>query len=164
MKRNVILLVDADPDTCAATLTAARTAGFDVRFGQIQRDLSEITEFGLDDIAMIVLDYDPDGHGPEIAKALAQWLPPRPLIFISSDGAVRRPRMPAGGAAKHLTKPVTAQQIAHAIQAVASTCEAQAPCSDRWGHPCSTLCHSTAHEERDELVFKNSQKTGSGNL
>jgi CheY-like chemotaxis protein len=152
MNRNVILLVDADPETCAATLTAARTAGFDVRFGQIQRDLSEITEFGLDDIAVIVLDYDPDVHGPTVAEALAQWLPPRPLIFISSDGVVRRPRMPAGGAAKHLTKPVTSEQLALAIGTVASASEAQAPCCDRWGHPCSNRDHACASVEEEKFV------------
>jgi CheY-like chemotaxis protein len=154
MKRNVILLVDPDPNTRAATLSAAQTAGLDVRFGQIQRDLLEIAEFGLDDIAVIVLDYDPDVHGPAGAEALAQWLPPRPLIFVSSDQVVRRPRMPAGGAAKHLTKPVTSEQLAHAIEAVTSACEAQAPCSDRWGHPCSSSRHSCTKADEAKLVSK----------
>jgi FixJ family two-component response regulator len=126
MKRNVILLVDADPDTCAATLAASQALGFDVRFGQVRHDLSEITEFGLDDVAVVVIDYDPDVHGPAITDALIHWLSPRPLIFISRDGVVRRPRMPAGGAATKLTKPVTSEELAHAIGAVADSCEGQA--------------------------------------
>lgn len=154
MKRNVILLVDADADTCAATLAAAKTAGLDVRFGQIQRDLSEIAEFGLDDIAVIVLDYDPDMPRSAIAEALAQWLPARPLIFISSDGAVRRPRILGGGAVQHLTKPVTSEQLAHSIKALVPTCEAQTPCSDRWGHPCANSRHSCVHAEESEFASK----------
>lgn len=152
MKRNLILLVDADPDTCAASLSAAQTLGFDVRFGQIQRDLSEIAEFGLDDIAVIVLDYDPDVHGPEIAEALAQWLPPRPLIFISSDGAVRRPRMLAGGAAQHLTKPVTVERLARAIGTLARAPGALTRCCDRWGHPCSNRDHACAKTKEQKFA------------
>jgi FixJ family two-component response regulator len=137
MKPNLILLLDADADTCAATLAAAKIAGFDVRIGQIQHDLSEIAEFGLDDIAVIVLDYDPGAHGSALGETLAQWQPPRPLIFISSDMIVPPPRLPAGGATKHLMKPVTVDQLTHAIGALANPCEAQTPCSDRWGHPCA---------------------------
>jgi CheY-like chemotaxis protein len=153
MKRNVILLVDADPDTCAVALTAAQTTGCDVRFGQIQRDLSEIAEFGLDDIAVIVLDYDPDVHGPAIAEALAQWLPPRPLIFISSDGVVRRPRMSAGGAAKHLTKPVAPDQLAEAIETIAHGPDGRHLTCDRFGHPCLNRdCGCANFDNKKELV------------
>ena len=136
MKPKLILLLDADADTCAATLAAAKTSGLDVRFGQIQRDLSEIAGFGLDDVAVIVLDYDPDTHGSEIGETLAQWQAPRPLIFISSDKIVPRPNMPAGGTGQHLIKPVTVKRLAHAIASLADSCEAQSPCSDRWGHAC----------------------------
>ena len=154
MKPNVILLVDADADTCAATLAAAQTAGLDVRFGQIRRDLSEIAEFGLDDIAVIVLDYDPDTHGSAIGETLAQWQAPRPLIFISSNKMAPPPRMPAGRAAKHLTKPVTVERLAHAIRSIARPCEAQTPCSDRWGHPCSNSRHSCANVDKVKPISK----------
>ena len=135
MKRNVILLVDADADTCTATLTAAQAAGFDVRFAQIQRDLSEITEIDLDDVAVMVLDYDPGVHGPATLEALERRLPARPLVLISSTKDGRHPYGPA----THLTKPVTAEELGHAIEAVLSGCGAQAPCCDRWGHPCETI-------------------------
>jgi hypothetical protein len=88
---------------------------FAVTFGQIQRDLSEIAEFGLDDIAIIVLDYDPDVHGPAVAEALAQWLSPRPLIFVSSDESLQRPLRFGGrsGQASHQTGDVRAARTCH---------------------------------------------------
>ena len=118
MKRNVILLIDADPDTFAATLTAAHSAGFFVRVAQIQRDLSEITQFEIDDVAAIVLDYDPDVHGSAIAEQLRQCPPPRPLILISSEESFERPLIFERPTSGHLTKPVTVLQLAHAIEKV----------------------------------------------
>ena len=128
MKRNVILLIDGDTDTYTATLSAAQAAGFDIRPAQIQRDLSEISDLELDDVAAIVLEYDPDMHGPAIA---AQWLPPRPLIFISRE--YEHALMFQGAAARHLIKPVTAAQVMHALDTVLN--HQPAPSCDHWGHP-----------------------------
>ena len=131
MKQNVILLVDADTDTYIATLTAAQTIGFDIRAAKIQRDLTEITDAELDDVAAIVLDYDPGVHGPELAEELSRWLPPRPLIFISSE--YEHALLFEGTAAKHLTKPVNAAQVVHALDAIMNRQPALS--CDRWGHP-----------------------------
>jgi DNA-binding response OmpR family regulator len=131
MKRNVILLVDGDVDTYTATLTAAQTAGFDIRVAQIQRDLTEISDFELDDVAAIVVDYDPDVHGPAIAEELSQWLPQRPLIFISSE--YEHALMFEGTAARHLTKPVSAARIVHALDSILD--QHPAASCDYWGHP-----------------------------
>ena len=151
MKRNVILLIDADADTQAATLTAAQTAGLDVRAAQIERDLSEITQFELDDVAAIVLDYDPDVHGPAIAEELSQWLPPRPLIFISSE--YEHSLIFEGSATRHLTKPVSAAQIVHALDAILN--QQPAGNCDRWGHPCppepALMTCNTFHHKNIEI-------------
>ncbi len=130
MKRNVILLVNADVDTYAAALAAAHVAGFDIRVAQIQRDVSEVSDCELDDVAAIVLDYDPDGHGAEIAEELPQWLPPRPLIFVSSE--YEHDLMFEGSAIRHLTKPVSAAQIVHALDSILN--QQPAVSCDRWGH------------------------------
>jgi DNA-binding NtrC family response regulator len=132
MKPNVVLLVDADAETCAAAMSACEKAGFDVRVAQIGRDLSEITEFDLDDIAAIVLDYDPDEHWPGIAEELARWQPPRPLIFISSGEGLYHPLILTGRAARHLTKPVTANQLAHSIETVVKDLECHCVSCDQW--------------------------------
>ncbi len=135
MKRNVILLVNGDADTCAATLAAADSMKLDVRFAEIRRDLSEINEVALDDVAVIVLDYDPDVHGREISDTLNQWSPPRPLVFISSNEHFCHPMLLAGRKAAHLMKPVTSGQIAHAIDMVAPDSNCSERKCDRWGHP-----------------------------
>ncbi len=137
MKPNVILLVDADADTVDATLTAAQSAGFDVRVVQLERDLSEITAFELEDVAAIILDYDPDLHGTLIAEKLSRWQPPRPLIFISTEKDLYHPLILTGRAARHLTKPVTADQVAQLVEAVMKNLECHCVSCDQWGHPIS---------------------------
>jgi DNA-binding NtrC family response regulator len=135
MRRNVILLIDADVETCGAARTASQPVGLDVRFAKIYRDFSEIADLGRDDVVAIVLDYDPDVHGPAIVETLERWLPSRPLIFISSAEDLRHPVVAAGGAAKHLVKPVTAQRLVHAIKTVVHDPGCRCPSCDRWGHP-----------------------------
>lgn len=131
MKPNIILLIDADADTHTAALSAAQTIGLEIRTSKIKRGLMEITESELDDVAAIVLDYDQRVHGPAIADELSRWLPPRPLIFISSE--YEHALMFEGTATRHLTKPVTAAHVVHALDAVLNH-EPAVRC-DRWGHP-----------------------------
>ena len=133
MKRNVILLVDANTETYTATLSAAQAAGFDIRVAQIHRDLTEITDFKLDDVAAIVLEYDPDIHGPAIVEELSHWLPPRPLIFIASE--YEHALIFEGPATRRLIKPVTAAQVMHALDTILN--HQPAPSCDHWGHPLS---------------------------
>jgi FixJ family two-component response regulator len=133
MKRNVVLLIDADPATFTAALSATEIMGFEIRSGQIRHDLSEFSEYDLDDVAAIILDYDPDAHGSEIAAELPHWLPPRPLIFISSQSAFEYPHQHSGAPTKYLTKPVSAIQVVRALDTVLQH-PAAANC-DRWGHP-----------------------------
>jgi hypothetical protein len=141
MKRNIILLIDADADTHTATLTAAQIVGLDIRVAQIH-DVSEISDLGLDDVAAIVIDYDPDVHGPAIAKELPQWLPPRPLIFISSES--EHGLLFDGAAARSLVKPVTAAQVVHALDAILN--HRPAASCDRWGHTCNGFARSDLDE------------------
>lgn len=135
MKRNVILLLDADTETCAAALGASEAVGFDVRYLKLHHDFSEIADLGLDDVAAIVLDYDPDVHGPAIVETLERLLPNRPLILVSSAEDVRHPTVIAGGTVKHLIKPITAHRLAQAIKTVVHDADCRCPSCDRWGHP-----------------------------
>jgi len=133
MEANVILLVDADADTCAATLAAARSAKLDVRYAQVTRNLSEITEYGLDDIALIVLDFDPDARGAAISETLREWSPPRPIILVSSVDA-QQSMMLLQGAAKYLSKTVSIERLTKAIEALAHPSQVDPSDCDRWGH------------------------------
>lgn len=133
MDRNTILLVDGDTDTYTAALSAAQILGLEVRGGQIRHDLSEFTEYELDDVAAIILDYDPHVHGGEISEELSHWDSPRPLIFITNGCADQRPLLREGPAIQHLTKPVNAVRLVRVLDdmlehPVGVSC-------DRWGHP-----------------------------
>ena len=133
MERKIILLIDADTDTYTAALSAAQIMGLEVRSGQIRHDLSEFTEYELDDVAAIILDYDPDVHGGEITKGLPHWEPPRPLVFIFSGSAADCPLMHEGPATKHLTKPVTAIKLIRVLDTIFENPPAVS--CDLWGHP-----------------------------
>jgi len=135
MKRNVILLIDADVETSAAAITASENANFDIRFAKIDRDFSEIVKLGLDDIAAVVLDYDPAAHGSANAEILERWLPARPLIFVSRSEDLRRPLLVTGGTTRHLVKPVTAHRLAHTIATIVHKPECRCLSCDQWGHP-----------------------------
>ena len=135
MKPNVILLIDADTETCAAALGASEAVGFDVRYLKLHHDFSEIADLGLDDVAAIVLDYDPDVHDPAIVETLKRWVPNRPLILVSSAEDLRHPMVVAGVKAEQLIKPVTAQRLVQTIRAVVHHPDCRCPSCDRWGHP-----------------------------
>ena len=137
MNRNVILLVDADAETCAATEAAARITGLDVRFAQIRRDLSEITGSDMDDVAVIVLDFDLDVHGTSLSAMLQDWQPPRPAILISSAESTPHPLMLLCRRAKHLSKPVSVERLSQKIKALVLASQTHFDYCDRWGHPCS---------------------------
>jgi DNA-binding NtrC family response regulator len=136
MKRNVILLIDADTETCAAALTASELAGLDIRFAKIQNDFSELAGLALDDVATIVLDYDPEVHGPAIIESLERWLPARPVIFVSSTEDLSH-RMKTKGIIHHLIKPITAPRLAQALTRSFHEPNCACPSCDRWGHPFS---------------------------
>jgi len=137
MNRNVILLVDADAESCAATEAAARITGLDVRFAQIRRDLSEITGSDMDDVAVIVLDFELDVHGASLSAMLQDWQPPRPVILISSAESAPHPMMLLCGRAKHLSKPVSVERLSQKIKALVLASQTHFDYCDRWGHPCS---------------------------
>ena len=135
MKRNVILLIDADVETSAAAIIASEDANFDIRFAKIDRDFAEIVKLGLDDIAAVVLDYDPAAHDPANVEILERWLPARPLIFVSRSEDRRHPLVMAGRSTKHLIKPITAHRLAHAIATILHEPDCRCLSCDQWGHP-----------------------------
>src|SRR5438128_1521859 len=135
MKRNVVLLIDADADTASATLEAASFAELDVRFARTSRDLFQMIEAKLADIAVIVLDVDPGVHGMAVLEALDAWGPAPPVIVISSLEESRvRPVALAHGAAECFGKPVSIQRLKTAIEKFSRATAPQSCRCDRWGH------------------------------
>lgn len=135
MKEDVILLLDGDADTYAAVLTAAENTGLDVRSAKVRRNFAEISQFPLDHVAAIVLDYNPDLHGPAIMEALERSFPARPIIFVSNADDLRHLMVVAGGAARHLIKPITAHRLIYALETLVHKPGCRCLSCDRWGHP-----------------------------
>ena len=137
MKRNVILVVDADTDTASLIGSVAALLNLDVRFACSARHLFQLIKNGLDDVGVIVLDVDPGVHAMAALEALAAWEPAPPVIVISSlEEAHLHPVAIAHGAKECLGKPVSLPRVKGAIAKLARVPEARDCRCDLWGHPC----------------------------
>ena len=154
MKRNVVLLIDADADTASSLLEAASVANLDVRFARTSRDLFQLIQTGLDDVAVVVLDIDPGVHGMAVLEALDAWAPAPPVIVISSlEEAHLEPVALAHGAQECFGKPVSIERLKTAIAKLARPPEARACRCDTWGHPCKGCIKHRSASNRQELAF-----------
>jgi DNA-binding response OmpR family regulator len=154
MKRNVVLLIDADGDTSGAALEAARIAGLDVRFARTSRELFAMSQSGLEDVAAIVLDVDPGVHGMAVLEALDGWRPGPPVIVISSlEESHLRPVALAHGARDCFGKSVSIQRLKTAIAELVRSRGARVCRCDAWGHPCKDCIKHPSSSNRQELAF-----------
>ena len=150
MKRDVVLLIDADVDTASVVGSAATLINFDVRFARTARSLFQLIQNGLADVAVIVLDVDPGVHGMAALEALDAWGPAPPVIVLSSlEEAHLHPVATAHGAKDCLGKPVSLARLKTALAKCVGVPEAPGCRCDVWGHPCDgCIRHRTAPNER----------------
>jgi len=154
MKRNVVLLIDADADTSGATLEAARIAGLDVRCARTSRELFEMIQAGLDDVAVVVLDVDPGVHGMAVLEALDAWALAPPVIVISSlEESYLRSVSLAHGAKECLGKPIGMERLTTAIKKFSRPSEARSCRCDAWGHPWKDCRERSSATSDRELAF-----------
>src|SRR2546423_15468850 len=117
MKRDVILVVDADADTASLVGSVAALTNLDLRFARTSRDLFQMIEAKFDDIAVIVLDVDPGVHGMAVLEALDPWGPAPPVIVVSSLEESHLCSVAlAHGAAECFGKPASIQRLKTAIE------------------------------------------------
>src|SRR5947207_11523026 len=125
MKRDVILLVDADADTASVVGSAAALLNLDVRFARTSRELFQLIPNGLEEVAVIVLDVDPGVHAMAALEALDVWRPAPPVIVLSSlEEAHLHPVAITHGARECLGKPVSVLRVKRAIAQFARAREA----------------------------------------
>jgi DNA-binding NtrC family response regulator len=155
MKKNVVLLVDADADTASSVLEAANLTNLHVRFARTSRDFFQLIQAGLNDVAVIVLDVDPGVHGMAVLEALDAWGPAPPVIVISSlEEARLEPVTLAHGAQECFGKPVSLKRLKTALTKFAGALEARSCRCDLWGHPCKGCTeHRPATNERESACF-----------
>lgn len=138
MKRDVVLLLDADADTVSAVGSIAALANFDVRFAQSSRDVFPLTREDLADVTLIVLNAESDLQSLNVLEALAGWVPNPPVIMVSGpDQKVFRPVMFAHVVTEFLAKPVSIKDLKSVIARFVHMPESDHCRCDVWGHPCA---------------------------
>ena len=154
MKRDVVLLVDADADTVNAVGSIAARANFDVRFTQTSPNSFPLTRDDLEDVELIVLDADSDLQSLNVLEALAGWVPNPPVIMISDPREkVLRPTIFAHVVTEYLEKPVSIEGFETALTRFVRTPESHHCRCDLWGHPCADCTKRRAPHEREIAPF-----------
>ncbi|HEV2047362.1 MAG TPA: response regulator [Chthoniobacterales bacterium] len=154
MKRNFLLLIDADADTASAVMEAAAETHLDLRFARTSKDAFHLFDGGLDDVAVVVLDVDPGVHGMAVLEALDAWDPAPPVIVISSlEEAHLAPVTRAHGAQECFGKPVSIERLKTAIAKLARPPEARVHQCDRWDHPCKDCSERDGATPEREYAF-----------
>lgn len=154
MKRNVVLLIDADADTASSVLQAASLTNLNVRFARTSRDLFQLIQAGLDDVAVVVLDVDPGVHGMAVIEALDAWGPAPPVIVISSlEETHIGPVALAHGAQECFGKPITIDRLKTAITKLTRPSDAGACRCDVSGHSCMGCAKRPGAAAEREYAF-----------
>ena len=153
MKRDVVLLVDADVETVSAVGSIAALANFDVRFAQTSPDSFALTRDDLADVKLIVLEADSDLQSLNVLEALAGLVPDPPVIMISGpDQKVFRPVMFAHVVTEFLAKPVSIEELKTVIARFVHTPHAHHCRCDVWGHPCADCSRRRGASPKREIA------------
>ena len=84
MKRNIILVLDADADTARAVASAAADVNCDIRFVRTSKDFFHFCHEDFENVSAIILDVDPGVHGMAILEALDACENTPPIIVVSA--------------------------------------------------------------------------------
>ena len=139
MKRNVVLVLDADADTARAVASAATTRNCDLRFVQTSKEFFHFCREDFENVIAIILEIDPGMHGMAILEASDVCENTPPIVVVSAlEEHCLGPVVQRHGAMACLGKPLSFTRLARALdQAMES---AVAPRCDLWGHPIDCIC------------------------
>ena len=139
MKRNVVLVLNADADTARAVASAATTRNCYLRFVQTSKEFFHFCREDFGNVIAIILEMDPGMHGMAILEASDVCENSPPIIVVSALEEHRLgPVVQRHGAMACLGKPLSFTRLARALdQAMES---AAAPRCDLWGHPIDCTC------------------------
>lgn len=144
MKRNVVLVLDADADTARAVASAATTRNCDLRFVQTSKEFFHFCREDFENVIAIILEIDPGMHGMAILEASDVCENTPPIIVVSALEEHRLgPVVQRHGAIACLGKPLSFTQLGRALDQAVE--RATAPRCDLWGHVtnCSCSCRRT---------------------
>jgi FixJ family two-component response regulator len=135
MKRNVVLVVDADADTARAVEIAAASADVDPRFMRTSGEFFHFCNDDFENVGAIILDVDPGVHGMAILEAVDACENTPPVIVVSAleeahlHAIVRR-----RGAVACLGKPISVSRLIRVLDEITARRVSTGRC-DLWGHP-----------------------------
>ena len=84
MKRNVVLVLDADADTARAVASAATTRNCDLRFVQTSKEFFHFCREDFENVIAIILEIDPGMHGMAILEASDVCENTPPIVVVSA--------------------------------------------------------------------------------
>ncbi|HWM24653.1 MAG TPA: response regulator [Chthoniobacterales bacterium] len=137
MKADVLLLVDADPNSAELVALAAMQTRHRLVRANTSLEAFRILEGGMDEVDVIVIDVDPGVHGLAVLEAIdASPTAPPVIILTSLEEVYTTPIGAAHGAAACIGKPFTIEKLASVIEQLSSPrWRSAAWSSDAWGHP-----------------------------
>lgn len=144
MKRNVVLVLDADADTARAVASAATTRNCDLRFVQTSKEFFHFCREDFENVIAIILEIDPGMHGMAILEASDVCENTPPIVVVSAlEEHCLGPVVQRHGAIACLGKPLSVTQLGRALDQAVE--RATAPRCDLWGHVtnCSCSCRRT---------------------
>jgi DNA-binding NtrC family response regulator len=132
MKKNIILLVDADADLAAAVLEVASQAGHGVRLAKTSRDAFKVLKDEIDYIDIAIIDVDPGAHGLALLEAISGREERPPVVVLTAlEETYMEPIAERHGAAACMGKPVSVEKLKTMID---QSPRRRATLSDAWGH------------------------------
>jgi FixJ family two-component response regulator len=144
MKRNVVLVLDADADTARAVASAATTRNCDLRFVQTSKEFFHFCREDFENVIAIILEIDSGVHGMAILEASDVCENTPPIVVVSAlEEHCLGPVVQRHGAIACLGKPLSFTQLGRALDQAVE--RATAPRCDLWGHVtnCSCSCRRT---------------------
>jgi FixJ family two-component response regulator len=156
MKRNVVLVLDADADTARAVASAAAGVNSDVRFVRTSNDFFHFCQDDFENVAVIILDVDPGVDTMALLEAMDACESTAPIIVVSALEEHRlRSVLQQHGAIACLEKPLSFVQLRHAVEEALTIAAAAAPRCDVWGHVTHCGCSCPRKNALLESVARN---------
>jgi DNA-binding response OmpR family regulator len=117
MDRPAILLITGDPEIERAVCEASRKTGWALDVLRTAHEAIKRFSHGFDNLALILVDLDPDVHGVTLFNALEDTHGAAPVVALTScEESYMKPLAISRGAATCLGKPITASRFQKLLQ------------------------------------------------
>jgi DNA-binding response OmpR family regulator len=151
MKRDVILLIDADAETTKTVGSVASELQLDVRFASSSVADCHLPN-DLSDVALMVLDADRSIFGC-VLPGLVGDVSTLPVVVVSSfEKPSAEHVLAAYRTQHHLAKPIHFDQLKTLVKQFLRRSEEPACRCDRWGHRCENCTTHELAQETDQIT------------